>query len=34
MDYSSFSKSGPQDQLELEGFTPSQAAHGVEVAYG
>ena len=33
LDQQSFSRSGLQEQLEFEGFTPAQAAHGVSVAY-
>ena len=33
MDYSAFSRTGLIDQLEFEGFTPSQAEYGAEKAY-
>ncbi|MGV0582038.1 Ltp family lipoprotein [Mycolicibacterium elephantis] len=34
LDYTSFSLQGLIDQLESEGFTPSQAQHGATTAYG
>lgn len=33
LDYTSFSLSGLIEQLEFEGFTPSQAQYGASVAY-
>jgi len=33
LEYSSFSRQGLIQQLELEGFTASQAAYGVRKAY-
>jgi hypothetical protein len=34
LDYTSFSLSGLAQQLEFEGFTPSQAQYGANTAYG
>jgi colicin import membrane protein len=34
LETSSFSQSGLAEQLEFEGFTPEEAAHGAATAYG
>ena len=33
LEYQAFSRKGLIEQLTFEGFTPSQAKHGVDVAY-
>ena len=33
LNYTSFSRQGLLEQLQYEGFTPSQAAYGVAAAY-